>query len=127
MAEKKQKEQTASEIRNLVKERIKEAKAADTNFKEFFATLAIEFPNLKENTTYQWWQSVKSQTGTSDKKSATSTKETECPSERLAQLLKKEGSLVEKVRQAQAELTTVRRDVESLWAARQKVTEAATK
>lgn len=126
MAEKKPKELTASEIRNLVKERIKEAKAAGTGFKEFFATLAIEHPTLKEATVYAWWQGVKNDAEVPDKKATTSTKDAN-PSEKLAALLRKEGLLVDKVRQAQAELATVRREVESLWSSRQRITEAATK
>ena len=119
MAEKKQKELTASEIRNLVKERIKDAKAAGTNFKEFFATVALEFP-IKESTVYQWWQGVKNDAEVPDKKSTTSSKDTN-PAEKLAALLRKEGLLVDKVRQAQAELAQVRKQVENLWKQRTEI------
>jgi hypothetical protein len=114
MAEKKQKELT--EIRNLVKERIKEAKSADTNFKDFFATLAIEHPTLKEATVYAWWQSMKDDTENPDKKTAT--QPTGNNSEKLAAMLRKEGQLVQKVQQAHAELATVRKQVETLWKTR---------
>lgn len=127
MAEKKPKEATASEIRDAVKERIKDAKAAGTSFKEFFATIALEHPHLKEATVYGWFQSAKDDAEKPDKKIAAQSTKDANPSEKLALLLRKEGLLVDKVRQAQAELATVRREVESLWTSRQKITEAATK
>lgn len=124
MAEKKQKEATPKEIRNRVKERVQKAKAAGTGFREFFATTATEFPQLKEATVYQWWQAVKGGGSETRRNNATAGHDARNPSERLALLLKKEGALVDKVRRVQAELASVRREVETLWNSRQKGTQA---
>ena len=120
----------SKEEREGAKEKMAEAKANGVTFDDFFDELAEELPKLKKSTAYGWWQSVSGTASTkSGKPKAEPPKDKSKgnPSERLANFLRKEGTLQTRLVQAREELKGVQAEIQSLWKAREKqIAEALT-
>lgn len=112
------------EERDATKQRMAEAKAGGISFDDFFAGLQEQLPELKKATAYGWWQSTgedsepKAQTA----KGKSGQSKTN-PSEQLANLLRKEGVLQNRLVKAREELAGVQSEIRNLWEARKKAAE----
>ncbi len=98
------------EDKEAVLERIKEAKEQGQTFKPFFDELVQEYPSLKAATVYQWFQAA----------SVGGVNGAATVSDRLAQLLRKEGIIEVRIRNMQQQLEAVRKETAELWATRGK-------
>ena len=120
----------SKEEREGTKEQMAEAKGNGVSFDDFFEELLAELPKLKKATAYGWWQSVSgtaSTKGGKPKAEPPKEKSKGNPSERLANLLRKEGALQTRLVQAREELKGEQADIQSLWKAREKqITDALT-
>ena len=120
----------SKEDREGAKVRMAEAKGKGISFDDFFEELLENLPKLKKATAYGWWHSTGVTANTkSDKPKAEAAKGKPKgnPSERLANLLRKEGTLQSRVVQAREELKGVQADIKRLWKEREKqITDALT-
>lgn len=112
----KKKEETApiritAEEKGAILERMRVAKGEGLSFNAFFEELAVEIPQLKATTVYQWWLGIVVDGNASANGAAT-------VSERLAALLRKEGILEGRIKAIQKQLDAVRTETTELWAKR---------
>jgi predicted nucleic acid-binding Zn-ribbon protein len=109
------------EERDATKERMAEAKAQGMSFDDFFAQLQEQLPELKKATAYGWWQSAgeDSEPTSQTAKGKTGQSKTN-PSEQLANLLRKEGVLQNRLVKAREELAAVQSEIRNLWDEREK-------
>jgi hypothetical protein len=111
------------EERDSTRERMAEAKADGISFADFFAELQEQLPELKKATAYGWWQSAdgsEDKSGETPKGQAAKGKPKGNPSEQLANLLRKEGVLQNRLVKAREELAAVQSEIRNLWDEREK-------
>ena len=106
----------SKEEREAAKQRMAQAQGSGVSFEDFFAGFQEEHPGTKKATAYGWWQAAAKTPAPKPAKA----KSKSSPSEELANLLRKEGTVQKRVVQARAELAAVQADIRRLWQEREK-------
>lgn len=111
----------SKEERDAVKERMAKAKSQGISFDDFFSKLVQKLPEVKKATAYGWWNTAGEGAELKPKTAkAKGAKSKTNASEELANLLRKESVLQNRVVKARDELAAVQGAIRDLWEVREK-------